>query len=188
MGKLSYKIQRSLDSINEKVSISKKIKYFFLDIWYDYPYIWYNQLTCIFTNFKFFLPHIIHMRNWDNSYQITLFCDSLNYLAEGLKNGHHLNAEKQYKRCLFASAQLYRAYDAHVINDKSYQKLSKNNPIKFVTLKSGHSLMTHDYGIRGEEYYSKMFKLIHKRQEKVIEQNKKEAWEYINKHIESFWE
>ncbi len=194
MSKLGYKIQQALDEVGTygtKPTLwqyIKATKYFFMDLYYDYPYVWKCNVKYMWKNLKFFMPHIIHMRDWDQSYQIELFCDGLEYLAKGLKsNVHHINSGKYSKRCLFASARLRKAYSANACDDKSYLALSKANPIKFVSLGNGCSQMIHDYGPRGKEYYSKMFKLIHERQEKVIGLEKKEAWLYIHKYIEHWW-
>ncbi len=192
MSKLSYKIQQAIDEIDGVKytgipRLSRIVVCFVTDLWYDYPHVWIYNIQSMYRNLRFFMPHIKRMRNWDSSYQIALFCDSLAYLAEGLKNGHCLNSEKKYRRCLFAGQRLRNAYDDHSYQDKSYARLAKRNPIKFVPCGNGMSEMTHNYGNK-KEYYEKMFALIHKRTEKVKKENKDAAWAYINKHIESFWD
>ena len=86
-----------------------------------------------------------------------------------------------------AAKQLRKAYEDNGHNDKSYMALSKANPIRMVKINSGYSQMTHDYS-KTEEYYSKMFTVINKRTSATEKRAKKEAWEYINKHIQSWWD
>lgn len=196
MSKLSYRIQQSLDMINgvdkNRTVIMKlymSINYFIKDLWYDYPHVWINNLKYIFKNLKFFWTHIINMRDWDSSYQLDLFCDSLEYLAKGLKNhGNHVNSMKYYKRCLFATRRLKKAYNAEVYNYKSYQKLVYCNPAYFTKEEAGLCRLVHNYGPRGEEYYTKMFKLINNKYTKIIEKEKKDAWIYLHKYFESYWD
>ncbi len=146
------------------------------------------KLRYIYKNIKFFMPHIIKMRDWDSSYQIELFADSLEYLAKGLKRHNHLvNSIKYYRRCMTAAGQLRRAYNFESYRDKSYRQLSDNNPIRFIRC-GGYSQMTHDYSAKGKEYYEKMYKLINKRLTKKEKEAKQEAWAYIAKHIECFWD
>jgi hypothetical protein len=199
MDKLSYKIKQAVEE-HEIITGQKKkprlltlffraIEYFLKDLWYDYPYVWLCNLKYIIRNIKFFLPHIIHMRDWDQSYQINLFCDSLEYLAYGLKqSNNHIHSQRTYRRCLFAAKRLRAAYDDKSYNDKSYRRLSEINPIRFVKLNNGMSRMTHEYSKRGKEYYNRMLKLICKRKDAIIKEEKKQAWLYLNKYIESFWE
>ncbi len=199
MSRLSYKIKQALEEADEMCHPDKKpslivkwsrfVRYFVTDLYYDYPYLWVSRVKSIHKNIKFFWPHIKHMRDWDSSYQIYLFCDSLEYLAQGLKNHDNcLHSLRHYRRCLFAAKRLRNAYDDKAHEDKSYQRLSMRNPIRFVKLSNGRgSQMTHDYG-NTEEYYTKMFKVIHKRTEASMKAEKEATWMYINKHIQSWWD
>lgn len=197
--KLGYRLNRMLREADEMTGKSPKenivvrffrqAEYIIKDLWYDHPYMWYYNATNMYANLKFFMPHIIHMRSWDSHYQITLFCDSLKFLAHGLKvQDHCVLSDRNYKRCLFAAQRLRNAYDDRSYLDKSYQRLLEANPVKFIKLPSDHSFMTHDYSPKGEEYYSKMWKLIHKRQEAAIKAEKAAAWAYIHKYIEHWWD
>ncbi len=198
MSKLSYKIQQSIDEMDEMdgkkvkpvgiMRVLRIVKYFAIDLWYDYPYVWIYNIRAIYCNLCFFMPHIRHMRDWDSSYQISLFCDSLEYLANGLRRHDNcLHSQRHYRRCLFAAKRLRNAYDDRSYNDKSYVSLSKKNPIRFVKIDNGMSQMTHDYS-NTKEYYNKMFKVIHKRTEAAMKAEKADAWAYINKHIQSWWD
>jgi hypothetical protein len=135
--------------------------------------------------------HLVGWADFDQQFTITLFCDALKALALGLKRWDNCTmSDRNYKRCLHASEKLRKAYDAHTCDDKSYQRLSDANPIKWGKIKGQPKFMQmyHDYSPKGQDYHDKMWKLINKRTEKVIADNKKEAWEFIHKYIEHFWD
>lgn len=141
-----------------------------------------------YVNFKFFLPHIIKMRDWDSGYQIRLFASSLKYLANGIKQqGHLKQCDRIYKRCLIASELLTKAYNFEPWTDTSYRYQSDRNPIVFKPLDNGHTELTHEYAV-SKNYYSKMSKVINKRLNNQERNLKKDAWGYINKYIEYFWD
>lgn len=198
MSKLSYRTKQAIEEAEDMLSDKKPpfiikwlrfVHYFIVNLWYDYPHVWISDVRYMIANFRLLWPHIKHMRDWDSSYQLNLFCDSLEYLAKGLKRHNHCtNSERYYRRCLFAAKRLRTAYNDKTYEDKSYVALTKANPVRLVKCANGigHKL-THDYS-RSPEYYAKMFKIIRKRQEKVTADNKKEAWAYLNKHFESLWD
>lgn len=160
---------------------------FLVDLWDDYPGHWFFLVKTWYTNFMFFFPHIRDMRSWDYSFNINLFVHSLRYTANGLKNGHSLLCDRYYRRCLTAAGLLDRAYHFEAYNDKSYRNWLKRNPRSFVKLDNGNSklVINHKDSV---EYSDKMSKIIHKRLENQEKQMKKEAWEYVHKHIEYFWD
>ena len=197
MSKLSYSINRAIEELEEMeekkksnaiVKVFRIAIYFFKDLWYDYPYVWLRNLNNIITNIKFFWPHISTYRDFDSSYSIDLFCDSLEHLSKGLKRHDHcVLSERNARRCLRAAKQLRKAYAYQSYHDKSYQSLAKNNPFKFNKLDNGYSTMTHEYSV-SEEYYTKMFEIVRKRTKNIEQDNKKEAWLYIHKHIQHWWD
>ncbi len=170
------------------MGLLRSLGYFFQDLYYDYPYALYHNIRRLYKNIVFFLPHIIKMRDFDYHYQLHLFCDGLEYLARGLKRHDHcVMSDKNYRRCLFAARRLRNAYEDNSYKDKSYRRLSDKNPITFVPHKNGMSQMIHIYG-NSEDYYDKMFRLITKRIAKTQEKKKVEAFAYLQKHIEHFWD
>ncbi len=192
MSKLSYRLQQALDesgSYGQKPTLLQKIKaikYLFIDLYYDYPHHWIWTIKQTLKNLRFFMPHIINMRPWDYSYQITLFADSLEYLAKGLKDGHALSAEKQYRRAMTAAGKLRKAYSYGSWDDKSYRNWTNRNPMVFTDLGDGFTSLSSNPK-DGEEYSDKMYKIIRNRQEKEEAGLKKVAWEYLHKHIEHWW-
>ncbi len=199
MSRLSNSIEQSiyeLDVSTGKIKPNKGLKrlssfmyYMITDLYYDYPHNWYCVVKHYIRNIKFFWPHIKGMKDFDSHYQLELFCDSLEYLARGLKRWDNcVGSDRNYKRCMTAAKQLRKAYADEGYNDKSYRALSKRNPIRFVSLgKNKGSTMTHDYA-KTEEYYTKMSKLINKRIQTTEEKAKKEAWAYIHKYIQQWWD
>jgi hypothetical protein len=98
---------------------------------------------------------------------------------------------KRYKRCLFASELLRRAYCENEFDDISYKNWRKNNKIVFNKINEGVYKDAFEMGyIRKypEEYSERMYKVITKRLKATSKNRKKEAWEYIHKHIESWWD
>lgn len=146
------------------------------------------------------LKHFTTWADFSHCYTLELFCDSLEALAHGLKRWNHLVLSKRYyRRCLFAAKQLRAAYNYEEYNDVSYKALTDSVPFKLKkwTNNSGlqHTIMVHDYSKLGhvmkmspKEYYSKMFKVINKRCKGIRESKIANAWAYIHKHIESFWD
>ena len=167
----------------------RTVKYASIDLYHTYPFSWWCNTRYFFSNLKFFWPHIVGFRDFDHHYTMELFCDSLERLAHGLKRWDNCTrSETNYRRCLFAARNLRKAYAEESYKDKSYMSLSKKNPIKWVPMgNNGYTQMTHDYSV-SEEYYRKMFDVIHKRQQKSEARSKKEAWAYIHKHYESWWD
>ncbi len=198
MSRLSNSLEQSLydlEVMHGKIKPNKGIKrlsrfiyYLVTDFYYNYPHTWYCTIKHFIRNVKFFWPHVLTMKDFDSHYQIQLFCDSLEYLAKGLKRWDNcVGSDRNYKRCMTAAKQLRKAYADDSYNDKSYKALTRANPIRWIKLKSGCSQMTHDYK-KTEEYYTKMFKVINKRTSESEARSKKEAWEYINKYIQHFWD
>ena len=198
MSKFSYHIQQAIDEIEEVTGrapkpsnikvLSRTIRYFVTDLYYDYPHKLYCNIKCLYRNVVFFWPHIRNYRDFDYRYSLDLFCDSLEHLAHGLKRWDNcLSSERNYKRCLFAAKQLRSAYADEGYNDKSYRSLSNLNPIKWTPLDNGMTQMGHDYSV-SEEYYTKMFKVITKRTNNSEKEAKERAWAYVHKYIQTWWD
>ena len=170
---------------DEEDSILSSILYW----WNSRPGAWWYNFKYIVRNAKVLVPHIIKMRDFDYSYQLNLFCDSLEYLAKGLERYDHcLHSQRNYRRCLFAARRLRKAYDDEAYDDKSYKKLLRSNPFKFVKSENHNfSILTHDYAI-SKDYYDKMIRVIYKRQKNTAEARKQDAWNYLNKYIKTFWD
>lgn len=144
------------------------------------------------------VEHLYSWADFDQVFSINLFVDALHNLGKGLLRwDNHTNALKCGRRCLAASAMLKKAYSFEAYNDKSYQNWSSRNKLWWKKLrgtKQGLSQMMTDHlkdnamGMDKEEYSSKMWKLIHERQKPVEAAMKKDAWDFIHKYIEHWWD
>lgn len=141
------------------------------------------------------LEHLYSWADFDHSYSINLFIDALHNLGKGLKRwNNHVNADKCYKRCMAAAAMLKKAYNYHAWEDASYKNHMKRTAHRWGKFRKGLSQMHSDHlydnamGMPREEYETKMFHVIHKRQKREEEHMRQEAWAFIHKHIESWWD
>ncbi len=144
------------------------------------------------------IEHLYSWADFDHFFSINLFVDALHNLGKGLLRWDNcVLSQSNGRRCLTASAMLKKAYNYESWNDKSYRNWASRNSIwwkKLQGTKKGLSQMMTDHikdnvmGMDKEEYSQKMWKLIHKRQEKVKKELKESAWKYIHKYIEHFWD
>lgn len=141
------------------------------------------------------LEHLYSWADFDHFFSINLFVDALYNLGKGLLRwNNHTNALKCGRRCLAASAMLKKAYNYEAWNDKSYQNHQKRTEYKWGKFKRGLSrlettpLYDNAMGMDREEYENKMYKVIHKRQKREEEHMKQEAWAFIHKYIEHWWD
>lgn len=141
------------------------------------------------------LEHLYSWADFDHCFSVNLFIDALYNLGRCLLRwNNHTNTLKCGRRCLVASKMLEKAYNSHVTEDKSYENWSNRHKYRWVPLKNGMSQLVTDHlhdnamGMDREEYSNKMWKIIHNREKKVEAARKKEAWEFIHKYLESFWD
>jgi len=120
----------------------------------------YYNLKSFLKNLPWMLKAAWEFRPWDSSYNIELFCKSLEVTAESIKNNaNHVGADKTYRRCLIAAKQLRSAYTDSNFDDKSLEYLMKSNPTIFIKIGKGMTQVEREYKI-SKDYYSKMFKLL----------------------------
>lgn len=128
-------------------------------------------------------------RDWDYMYTIDEFADNLERLARSMRDGHHKNTGKKYKKAMLAAAKLRKAYAYSIANDVSYKAWSDANPISFRKLRKSDTLeVVIEQKKHSEAYSTTMFHLIHKRTQAVEKAQKQEAWAFVAKHIETFWD
>lgn len=172
-----------------------------LDKWDDFD----SLKSRVVQNVPWMADHICQWGDYDHSYSIQLFIDSLQALGRGLLRWNNaVGSERNGRRALTAAAMLKRAYNYESWEDKSYLNWSarskhlhipisaKGNVVlkkyaKYFQMKTVHTF-SNAMGMDKEEYADKMWRIIHDRQ-KITEANLKiDAWVYIQKHIESFWD
>ncbi len=148
---------------------------------------WVYNAKNFAANLPFFIKWAWKWRSWDSSYAINLFSDALELVAKEMyKDKCHVNSMKYARRCSYAAKKLRSAYNDSDSVDVSYRYYAERNPVVFVKLPSGHSRMTHKWAI-SEEYGNKMFRTITKRTDDWNKARKQEAWQYIHKHISTWW-
>jgi hypothetical protein len=175
----------------QKVSIN-------FDVVYENEHDAYTakELQDVINEQDWLLEHYIKWRNWDEHYTIKLFRDSLYHLGKRVYDGHFVGSEKQGARALLAVDMLDKLY-LNIPNDKSMDNhmkrfTLKSKPFRSTTLGLVHRVY-HEYsyanamGLPKEEYESKMFKVIHDRQEKAAKKNKAALWAFIGEYIEYWW-
>ncbi len=149
-------------------------------------------------NLPWMADHICQWGDYDHAYSIQLFVDSLQALGRGLLRWNNVvGSLRNGRRALTAAGMLKRAYEYESWEDASYKNWSARNrhihvPIKIKGQRFYEMQTLHDYSnamnMDREKYADKMWKIIHNRQKIVEAQMKIDAWTYIQKHIESFWD
>jgi hypothetical protein len=142
---------------------------------------WYYNVKNYLRNFILFNKMAYQWRPWDSSHTIDVFVKLLIENAHDCKaDKWHKNNNKRYRQALTAAHLLDRAYNYNVTKDKAYMYLARKYPyiMKDQTFWRGY-----DKGSLAD----KMHEFATKRIDKKEAQMKKEAWEYIHKHIENFW-
>lgn len=144
---------------------------------------YYYKVKGFIKNLPFFLKQAWRWRSWDAHFSIDLLHDSLLLIAKDLKEDiWHKGALKQSRRCTFAAHLLNKAYnDSVLMDDASMLNWSRNNKLD---IEDCGLVWTRKYD---EKYSRSLREVIDKRILAIEASRKKEAWEYIHKHIGSFW-
>jgi hypothetical protein len=141
------------------------------------------------------LRHLYTWADFDHSYSIELFKDALENLGKGLiRWDHAVLGKRNGRRAIRASKMLDQAYFKEYYESKSYENWRKRSTMQWRPLKNGMSQMYYNYlydnamGMDKKEYSDKMFKLIHKREERIKLKQKINVWKFIHKYIEHWWD
>lgn len=141
----------------------------------------YYNVKAFIDNLKWMIPEAWKFRCWDYSHNIDLFAKSLEITGNTIiKYGNCLTSKKHGRRAIFAAYKLKTAYNYYSDNSISY--LNKENKIKFT-----QCFLTRDYKYSEEDFY-KLYNTAQKRVLALETNRKKEAWQYLHKYIEHFWE
>lgn len=149
----------------------------------------YYEIKQFLKNLPHFVKQAWYWRSWDSAYSIECFCQNLERLGRSLRDvDRHTTAQHQYKRCMTAAWMLRKAYADDKHTDKSVRKWWGNNKPVWREI-SNSELVQLDYRRKySKEYSEKMYKVITKRLDAIETQRKQDAWTYIHKHIEQFWD
>lgn len=175
--------------IDEDSSIYVRFKYEIRTAFHHYIIVPMFKIKQTYYNLRYFIPTVIEMRDFDSHYTVVMLVKSLEYLAQGLKEDTvHVNARKCYRRCMTAAGKFRKAYNDTGHIDASLRRLFMSNTMDFRDVPGKRYMELHtEYSSKGREYYEKMFKIINKRIRKSEAELQKDAWNYLHKHINSFW-
>lgn len=156
--------------------------------WWDHCTVntWYYNCKAFVKNLWLFLKLAWMWRPWDYSYTVNALVQLLTRQAQSLKHGYHTKSEETYRRCLTAAGKLDRAYNKDL--DRTITYILRKNPMSFKPLEgeTGYSMKI-DYNI-SKRIYDGMYDAAHKRSEAAEKAQKEEAWKYLHKYIEHFWD
>lgn len=171
-------------SLNSKPSLFLRIKEGLDSLWFDVilDLLKYYEIKNFFGNLSWMLKAAWDFKPWDYTYNITLFAKSLEITGKTMINyGHGENNLIQGRRAIWAGKQLLRAYDYSEFSDASFRYVWSKLDYSFTNgLKRTYN--------GDPSMLEKMERHIHKRILKTQKQMKKEAWEYIHKYIETWWD
>ena len=144
----------------------------------------YYNCKAFVRNLYIFIGLAWMWRPWDYHYTITALIVLLKKQAKCLKdNDNHLGSQKTARRCYTAAGLLDKAYNWEV--DKSLIYLMNKNPWYTIKRKACYEMKTRY--ITDKKIYDGMYKVARERSNKAEAAAKKEAWEYLHKYIEHFW-
>ena len=153
--------------------IANKVKIFYYDI----------------RNFMRNLPHFLKLAwkwHWfDYYYTLGVFCDNLRRMGDKIeKQGNSVLSKRTGRRAKIAANMLDRAYNGNKTTDKSLCNYLTNHSNMIRDLR-GTDIAESKYN---REYSDKLFKVIVKRLDESEKRRKEEAWAYLVKYIEHFWD
>lgn len=144
----------------------------------DYPRRWANSIKAFIKNLVWMVPHAWNYRDWDYSGSIDLFVSALEQLAKGIDTDIHVGGKKNARRCKRAARQLNDAYNKSSLDDREMKKWWDMH---------GADMKDWLRGVRDPKVEAQ-WERIHKRLDEQTRQQKIEAWAFIHKHIERWWD
>ena len=187
MSYLNRYLQRSIDDLKVNKTWSRDVTGFIDDWWHTCAlmHFWY-KIKWVWIN-RWLFKHIWSHRTYSAEFSIELFCDSLRQQVIASKPSRSVSAQKDYRRCIYGAELLRRAFITNYEGrDKSLCSLRNRNPTKMVEVQGTNMYRIETKFANSEQYYDKMYKIIHDRIQKEINQKRREAWNYINKYFYKF--
>lgn len=137
----------------------------------------YNVKTFI-NNLRIFIPMAWRWRSWDYDYNLQVFTKLLDETGKHIiAHGNTVNSKKVGRRALIASANLKKAYSNY-----------DNKTAHYLYERHGFSFMKNYDPKVSERILNGMLKVANKREDNIMAERKKEAWAYVHKYIEYFWD
>ena len=158
-----------------------------LDLWEGSPInTFYYNVKGFAKNLKTFLRFAWCWRPWDSQYTIDLLVELLKMQAKAMKNNdRHINTQKTVRRCYTAAGKLEKAYGRPM--DRTLSYLVRKNPSDFRPV-SGNTYMFVQSYTTNKRIYDGMYTAAETRARQEEAAAKTEAWQYLNKYIEHFWD
>ena len=185
------KLSRSIERVKRDLDGSVKWYNSIIDnIWF---YLDHCALSTFYYSCKGFARNVLTFcklawvwRPWDSHYTIEALIVLLKKQAQHIKeNDNHVGAQRTARRCYTAAGMLDKAYNRDI--DKTIHYLLDKNPWNTGKAKSGMYTMETTY-VTDKKTYDCMYKIARERSDREEKAAKKEAWEYLHKYIEHFWD
>jgi len=147
---------------------------------------YYYNVENFLRNLPLFIKMAWRWRSWDYIYTINSLCAMLEQSAKMTrKNSHHQGAEKTYRRQLTAAGLIRKAYDDKT--DATISYLIKKNHHFFKRI-SPNLLELCQKEVTCPRIYDGMYSVAQKRSSDAEQKRKDEAWFYLKKYLENFWD
>lgn len=148
--------------------------------------IFYYKCNAFVRNLPTFIKLAWMWRPWDSGYTINVLTHLLRRQAKSIiKNDNHVGAQRNARRCYTAAGKLEKAYSYDV--DKTISYLLSKNKWCSKPLNNGMYRVETNY-VTDKRIYDGMYAAARKRTKIAEARAKKEAWEYLCKYIEHFWD
>lgn len=180
MSRLYRKLMYSISELENSLTLKQRIIDYYDNFIEWITPDWYYELRAYINNFRLFNSLARDWRPWDSIFTINVFVKLLIEQAHCCKNSNHKNEIKRYRQALTAAHLLNRAYEYNCTKDRAYMYLVKKYPTKWET----RTIQFHE---GASQKTKQLIDFASKRIDRWELQKKKEAWEYINKHIDYFW-
>lgn len=158
--------------------------------WYHYIYhrlldtveyrpTWWIRARHFLRVLPIFVRLARNWRPWDYQYTIEVLCELLKEQAKYMgEKDTFIGSKKAARRAYTAAGLLDRAYSESMDPTMSY--------VINIMYKRGfnHS----DKYLKNKDLYDRLYQTANKRCKEEEARAKREAWEYLNKYIEHFWD
>lgn len=143
---------------------------------------WSMSIRAFFHNLPMFIRFAWGYRAWDYTYNLEIFIKLLETTGKNLReHGNAINSEKYSRRAYTAAGLLRKAYIDYTISKTS----------SYIYEKYGYSFMD-NYKKPETPILERRIKMMQdiadKKEDDDSKKRKEEAWKYVHKYIEHFWD
>ena len=145
----------------------------------SYRPAWWYDTKCFLQNLSLFLRLAWKWRAWDYQHTVETLCELLKQQAKYIeKSGTSVGSKRVARRAYTAAGLLDRAYSGDVDTSLLY----------LLDIMYTERLNTSSKYLDNREFYNRLYETVNKRCKEEETRAKREAWEYLNKYIEHFWD